>query len=180
MKKYQNQDRLSDIIHKRLISVPKNIRDSMPPIFTKDKPLWFSRMSDLYFMVVFFNASDFKRIDSLIQKGFDPFPGLITTDKDVQAAFRLEKSRNTFISNCTVKNMYGLSLGKNTSIILCNHQQSINTIEVGMLDYVVELAYIISFGDEINQANYLDFVDGLIAYSINEWRLAYGKVASDI
>lgn len=49
-----------------------------------------------------------------------------------------------------------------------------------MLDYVVELAYIISFGDEINQANYLDFVDGLIAYSINEWRLADGKVASDI
>jgi hypothetical protein len=120
-------------------------------------------------MVVFLDPGDENRINEYRSKRFDPFPGLITFG-NLGSAFRVEKSRYMLIQSCSVENAYALSLGNDSTIIMVDHKQSIKTQELGRVEYHIPLAYIVSYGDEINKATVYEYFEGLIAYSINMWR----------
>jgi hypothetical protein len=164
-------NQLKEIVEKRLIKAPQEAKRKFPPVLQGYQVNWTFADTERFFLLIFFDMAGFKRMKELSNKGYHPFPGLINEKDDpAPSAFRFEKSRNTFISGCSVENAYTLSLGKDSTVIICNHHQSLTTPELGHYQYTVDLAYIISYGDEINRGNLLEYLDSLITYSIHEWR----------
>ncbi|MHA2033313.1 MAG: hypothetical protein ACW99Q_28410 [Candidatus Kariarchaeaceae archaeon] len=83
----------------------------------------------------------------------------------------MNNSRYGIIDHVTVKDMFSFSLGKDCSFILHCFKQIITISEnITQYDYFFDLAYVISFGDEITQQKLLYFLEDLIAYSIKYWR----------
>jgi len=165
-----DQNRLIEIVKKRLLRVPEEIKKFLPPILSKPGVDLFTFLTDTYFILAFVDAAEKEKLKNLVKKGHHPFPGLIKPENvSMSAAFRLERARNTFIAGCTVEDMFSFSLGKDSTIILLDHKQSWPE-ETGVYIYVIDLAYIVSFGDEINRDNLYDFLEDLIAYSFKEWR----------
>lgn len=161
---------INKVVNKRLLQAPNEVKKCFPEFFMKSDVIWISFSTQEYFMLVFGTSKEEKRVEKLKKNNFNPYPGLISCEDNNSSAFRLDKSRNTFIKDCSVDNIYSFSLGKDCTIILQNHKQSLNTPELGEYSYKVRLAYIVTFGDEIHKANFIDFLDGLISYSIKEWR----------
>jgi hypothetical protein len=69
-----------------------------------------------------------------------------------------------------VENLYSISLGPDSTIVLLDHTQTIITKELGQYKYKIDLAYIISFGNEITPTTVYGYVEDVIAYSISSWR----------
>lgn len=166
-----NSAKIKEIIEKRLAHAPEKIKKAFPDVLKHHQLSWVTISPSEYLMVVFLNPGDENRIKEYTSKRFDPFPGLITQGNQ-GSAFRVEKSRYMIIQSCSVENAYALSLGSDSTIIMANHKQSINTGDIGQVEYHIPLAYIISYGDEINKATVYEYFEGLIAYSINMWRVA--------
>lgn len=170
MDKNEINIKVKEIVEKRLIAVDAEIKNKLPKILRNNEVNWFILSTLSYVAIIFFSNDEKPRIDELIKKGYHPFPGLIAEIESVPVAFKFEKSRNVFLSNNSVNNAFCLSIGKDSTIIICNHSQEINTAELGPYKYEIDLAYIISYGDEISEFNLIDFIDGLIAHSVEVWR----------
>ncbi len=164
--------KINEIIKKRLSRVAPSVKKSFPSVLQKKKIRWVAITEAEYAMIVILGSGDKKRINDYISKKLNPFPGLITVKKE-SALFRAEGARYMTASECTVSNAYTFSLGKDSTIVLLNHTQSIETKNQGKLEYKIPLAYIVSYGDEINKATVYEYFDGLVAYSTNMWREAY-------
>ena len=166
-----DQARLKDIVKKRLFQVPPEMKRRLPPILNKPDVTFYAIFTDTYFILDFVDSTEKERIQKLMEKGRDPFPALIKPDNiSAPTSFRFERSKNIVIGSCVVKNAFSFSLGKDCTLILYDHKISIQTEESGVYEYVINLAYIVSFGDEINIDNYYDFVEDLIAYSLKHWQ----------
>lgn len=120
-------------------------------------------------MVTFLTAEEEKRFNECVSKRTNPFVGLITTEPK-GAAFRVEKAKYTTLKSCTVTNSFGFSLGPDSTILLEDHHQTVQTTDIGTVSYTVPLAYIISYGDDIDRATVYEYLEGLVAYSTNMWR----------
>ena len=161
--------KIAAIIEKRLVRAPNEAKKAFPPVLKLARFSWATISEPEYLMVVFLTPEDEKRINESISKRVNPFLGLITVGPQ-GAAFRVEKSRNMFIKSCTVSNSYAISLGHDSTIILEDHKQSIHTRDIGTVSYSLPLAYIISFGNEIDHATIYEYFESLVAYSTNMWR----------
>ena len=166
-----NHSRVSNIIRKRLVSVAPAVREFLPPVLSRGQFSWAIFPTKGYLLVVFISEQDKRRIQGLIKQSYDPFPGLITQASDVGAAFRFENSRNMILKGNAVENAYSISLGQDSTIILEDHKQCINTQELGKYKYTIPLAYLISYGDEVSETTVYDYLEDLMAYSISVWRL---------
>ena len=120
--------------------------------------------------IIFLDRSEKNSLDARLKNQYDPFPGLLTTEEGIGAAFRFENSKNCIIESCTVKNSYTLSLGKNSSIVLVDHNQEINTKELGALKYKIDLGFVITFPDDSTPFDLKDAFDDLISYYISTRR----------
>jgi len=160
---------VSTIINKRLVKIPKKLKEPFPSILKQEQLSWATISEKDFLMVIFISADDKERISKNIKDNLNPFVGLITTEK-VGAAFRVENSRYMYVNNCSVNNSYAISLGPDSTIILENHKQSILLENIGNVSYTIPLAYIISYGNEIDHASIFEYLDGLVAYSTNQWR----------
>jgi len=172
-----DQQRVNTIIEKRLLQVPQQVKSFFPLVLRQRGLTRVMLPTNTYLMMAFISHAENKRIMKLRRMAGHPFPGLITSDPSQKAAFRIQNSRFTLIKDCTVKNMYAISLGTDSTIILENHTQSINSAELGPYKYLVELAYIVSFGPDITPTNIYDHINDLIAYSIGQWRPRRGTTA---
>lgn len=166
--------KINEIIKKRLSLVAPSVKKTFPPVLQKKKIHWVAITEVEYAMIVILGSGDKKRINNFISKKLNPFPGLITVKKE-SATFRAEGARYMTVNQCTVSNAYTFSLGKDSTIVLLNHTQSIDMKNQGKLKYNIPLAYIVSYGDEINKATIYEYFDGLVAYSTNMWREAHAK-----
>jgi len=165
-----DHERLKDIIEKHLLGAPNEAKMSFVPVLRNPDVSWFTFSTDKYFMLTFIDAAGKKRIDELLKISHHPFPGLIAENDSAPTAFHFEKSLNAFLKGYFVsQDMFSLSLGEDSTVILCNHTQAVETLELGEYQYVVELAYVISFGKEINTENMYDFIENSIMYSIKQW-----------
>lgn len=166
-------DRLNPII-KRLF-IPYKKEHLLPSIFSKPRISTFTFLTDSFFILVFLDLEGEKRARELVSKNQDPFPGLIKPENiEAPVAFGLNKSKNNFFQSNSVSNMYSFSLGNDCSFVLVEHKQSIKTEEDVKFDYTIDLAYVISFGDEINNNNFYEYLDELITVSLTNWGLING------
>jgi hypothetical protein len=166
-----DRSRIKSIIHNRLSSASLELQQLFPEVLRRKPILWATICEPTHLILVFLNPEDKKRIEEFVSKRINPFPGLITIDKG-GAAFRIEKAKYMTISSCRVENSYTFSLGQDSTVILVDHQQTIKTRDMGTVSYTIPLAYILSYGEEIDGMTVYDYLDGLIAFSENMWRKA--------
>lgn len=166
----QSSEKIKDIVRRRLLSLPIGAKAGFPPVLTREPVKWLSFGDDKLLGLIFINEADQERIEHYRERNINPFPGLITTDNSVPAAMRMEKSRNNTFSNCTIVNSISFSIGQDCTIIISDHSQILKGTEIGDIEYMVPLAYIVSFGIEITYENVYEYLEDLIAYSLKQWR----------
>lgn len=119
--------KVKEIIERHLFQVPPEIKKKFSPILLESNVKSISLMSNSFFILIFINNEEFKRINELQKKGDNPFPGLIRP-AEIQGvpAIVLENSRNIIIkSNIVDGFMFGP--GKDSTAILLDHIQQIRT-----------------------------------------------------
>lgn len=170
MRKTIDKAKIDKIVSTQLYDIPQVIKDHNPTFLYDKNTKYFHILADEYFFLAFLSEKEMSRANKLMSSGIHPFPGLFTCiDTNLPTAFKFGNARYVLLDGNTVKNALLLSLGKDSTIIIRNHHQAINISGVGNFDYIVELAYIVTFGISINQSNVLDYLEDLIAYSINHW-----------
>ncbi len=162
-------DKIKEIIERRISTAPNHLKATFPNVI-KGEVHWISFADDKVFLLAFLGSNEIPKIQELSSKGYDPFPGLITTEPLVSAMMRMENSRNNFVTGCSVSGMYSFSIGQNSTFIIQDHSQILQTKEIGEIHYKVPLAYIISFGENISLENVYQSLDELVTYSIKIWR----------
>lgn len=122
------------------------------------------------FMIYFIKPEIQEKIDDYYTKYKDYFPGLFAfPNYKVGSAYSLNNSKNNYFKDNYIKNLYSFRIGKDSSFILENHKQTIQTSEGVDIDYLIDLAYVITFGKFINLSNLHDSLDILIKHSIKIW-----------
>jgi len=163
-------DIVKDILKRRLLSAGQILKGSFPSILSERSPQWLLLGDDHIFAVIFIDDVEKRQIADFQKRVSQPFPGLMTTDPTVPAAFKLQNARNSIFSNCTVENTTSFSMGPDSTIIVIDHRQVLRRTEIGDIEYRVPLGYLISFGPEITSGSVFDFFEELVAYSVSQWR----------
>jgi len=161
---------IQSIVDSRIFKAATSIKAKFPESISTGTGFYVNFGNEKFHIVVFLDNSERGALEDRLSKRYDPFPGLLTTEDGVGAAFRLENIKNSIIKSCVVKNSYALSLGKNTSIVLIDHTQEVDTQEMGLVKYVIDLAFIISFPDDSPTFSLRDSFDDLISYYISTRR----------
>jgi hypothetical protein len=164
-----DKQKIDDIVHNRIIVAPLEIKHNFPEVLKVKQPQWIAYNAESYLLLAFMMNDGLTRVKKLQTQKLSPFPGLISPDDKTGAAIKVNNSRNLIVKANSVKNAYSFLLGSDSTIIVEEHGQIINTQELGVYEYTVELAFIIARGSEINLANQYDYLDGLIAYAIKTW-----------
>jgi hypothetical protein len=162
------QSRIKSTIEKRLIQAPPDIQAVFPPVLRQGRALSAIISEPEYLMVAFLTVEQEKQFGKCISRKTNPFPGLITTGRE-RAACRVEKAICATARSCVITNCFSFSLGADSTIILEDHHQIIETDTIGTVSYTVPLAYIVSYGDDIDQITVYEYLENLVAYSINMW-----------
>ncbi len=170
-----NSERIRSVIDKRLIRARPDVKATFPPVLRQGSVLSAIIYEPEYLIIVFLTAEEEKRFRESLSRQIDPFVGLITTGPE-KAACRAENVRYAAVRSCTIANSFGISLGPDSTIILEDYHQIIDTDDVGTVSYTVPLAYIISYGNDIERETAHEHLDGLVAYSMNMWREGIGLI----
>lgn len=163
-------DVLRKILKIRFKDAPPEIKCCFPKVILEERLKYFLMKSNKYILLIFVDDDDKRRIEEMIEQKRDPFPGLMTYNPSSQFLYKLDGSRNLSLQHCVVSGAFTFLYGADTTVILKNHQQTIDITEWGSFQYTIKLAYLITYGKEITDDNELDIIDELISYSINEWR----------
>jgi hypothetical protein len=167
-------EKIKDIVRRRLLSLPIGVKAGFPSVLTQEPVSWLSFGDDKLLVLIFIDKADQERIQLYKKRNIQPFPGLITIEKNIAAAIRLENSRNNIFANCSVVNSISFSLGPDCTVVISDHSQILNGTDIGDIEYKIRLAYIVSFGFEITYENVYEYLEDLIAYSIKQWRHTNG------
>lgn len=154
----------------KLANIPDELKDNVPKVLTHSNYV-VTNLTGEYCLVVFVqDKEEFERIEKFEKQGVEPFPGLILPqDRDRPTAMAFNRSRNFYLNGNKVTNLYSLKLGKDCTVVIQNHKQSIRTKEFGKVEYTIGLAYLISFGNEITLYNFYDYLEDLILFSWKTW-----------
>ena len=88
-----DEDKIKQIVEKRLVRVPTAMRKFLPPILSDPKFSLATVREKAYLLVAFLSEKDRKRIQDLTAQGYPPFPSLIAPSSNVKANWRLENSK---------------------------------------------------------------------------------------
>ncbi len=164
---------IDEIVTKRLIRIPEEIKSKFPNILTEEDITWSIFLTDKYAFIFFLKSRSSTKITEIIKRNYGPFPGLITTNDEKKAAFNIS-GRYLYFLDCKVKNSHSFKVTSSATAIIQNLLQTIKIKELGTIENVIDLAYLIGFDDEINQDNYVEYLDDLVVYSVNFWRSQNG------
>ena len=168
--------KFGSVIEETLKKVPHEQYGRLPEVLLeKGQTRYFVLCTEDYVIIDFLDDTEAQRISALQTKGYFPFPGLIKPKPlEMSAAFHFEKTKYAVLQGCSISNMFSFSLGKDSTIVIQNHQQQIKTEELQSSVYTIKLAYLISFGDEITKSNIFDVVKDLLLESFKMWGIALG------
>jgi hypothetical protein len=160
--------KISSIIESTFQALPN--KSKLPKILQQGEVKYGILINNFLLMVYFIEPEVEIKIKSYYEKYKEPFPGLIAYPNfKIGSAFKLEKARNNYFKNNQVTNMYSFDIGKDCTFILENHKVVIKDNSGITIDYLINLSYVMSFGDEINLPNVDTFFDQIIKYSIKLW-----------
>jgi len=155
-----------------IIKINFDIEDKkqFPKILHK-KEVKFGIIQNKYlFMLYFIKPETQEKVDDYYKKYKDYFPGLFAFPQyKVGSAFSFDNSKNNYLKGNSVNNLYSFKIGKDSSFILENHNQIIKTSEGVIINYFIDLAYVIFFGEFINSSNFQEYLNNLIKHSIKIW-----------
>ena len=163
-----DQEKIKSIIEKRLVQTPPDFKAAFPPVLRQGRIVSAIISRPEYLIVAFLTAEEEKWFSECLSNQADPLVGLISTTPE-GAAFKAEKARCTTVRSCSVTNSFGFFLGFDSTILLEDYHQIIQAADIGKVSYRVPLAYIISYGEEIDHATVYEHLDNLVAYSTNMW-----------
>jgi hypothetical protein len=167
-----NGNKLNLILNKFFIN--PDLAKYLPRVLTESEVHILTILSDTYFVLAFFNKTEWAKITEFRKKGLEsPLPGLIKPEDSGSSAFSIEKTKNFLFRNNQVSNQYSFSLGTDATSLLIEHRQSIKSDEL-TVDYTIGLAYLVSFGEEITSSNFYGYLEDLAAYSLKLWRSESG------
>ncbi len=161
--------KIKELIDRRIIHVSKEIKEILPDVI-KGEVRWVAFSNKDLMLLTFLDIEGMKRIQEYSNKGYDLFPGFITTSEGVGAGMRMTNSKYGFVSGCSVSGMYSFSVGLDSSFVVQDHTQTLKTNELGDIEYTIPLAYVVSFGEETSESNGYETLEELISYSIKTWR----------
>ena len=157
-------DKIQALIDERIFGAAKGIKKRLPKSISDGSGFYVNFGNESLHVIAFLKSSERVPLEERIKKGYDPFPGLITTRADVGAAFRIDRSKNCFIKSCEVNDSYSLSVGKDSSIILVDHKQKTSTYEMGVVEFSIDLSFILSFPEDLVLFNLVESFEDLISY----------------
>ena len=159
--------RIVDIFNECLFELSANEKKALPSIVSKPSVSLFTFQTDAYLIISLVEPKEKHRLTRLIRKRIPPYPELIKPNFiSAPSAFAIEKSKNVLIENCSVQKMFSLSLGKDCTVILINHKQGVTEKVEGVSEYSIELAFVLSYGNEMNTENVYDFIENLVKYFV--------------
>ena len=162
-----DQGRIVDILNRGLFQASEESKKLLPVIVAKPNATVFIFQTDAYLMLSIVSSVDKNRLTKLENSEISPFPCLIKPNfVSAPVAFVLDKSKNTLIANCSVEGIFSFSLGRDCTLILQNHKQYVKMKNDSVCNYIIDLAFLISFGEEIKSSNVYDFVRGLVEYYV--------------
>jgi len=165
---------IKKVVEEKLIDTPPDVKDLFPTVLKQKNLSWITFRDENYIILSFLEGIEKDRIKRFTSNNYHPFPGLVVTEKTEQSAFHFENSFNIYLKGNKVRNAYSLSLGPDSTITLEDHHQTIKVKEFGNeIDYKISLAFIISFGEEIKEYNFSQYLKEIVSYSINQWRESY-------
>lgn len=167
-------EKIRDIVERRLIRVDDQLKKNFPDVLNVSNVHWISFGNDSLLSLIFVTENDLDRIRSYETKNFEPFPGLFTTDGEAPAAFFFEKKRFVVARGNKVVDGISFLFGADTTLIVIDHKQELNTKELGKITYTIPLGYFISFGEDVSPDNVYERLDELVAFSVNMWRESRG------
>lgn len=160
--------KIKKIIESRFLNVPDSIQQCFPDVL-KGNVQWIAYSDNSFSVLFFLNDQEMERVKEYNKKGLQLFPGFLTGEEGIGAGMRMENSKYGMVSGCSVSGMYSFSVGLNSTFVIENHTQELNTNELGTIKYTVPLAYVVSY-DENSQEDFYENLDDLISYSIKRWR----------
>jgi hypothetical protein len=163
-------EKIKGILKRRLLPILPDLNIGFPNILSEESPKLLLFGDGHLFGVVFIDDTQIKTIMDYQKRGLWYFPGFITTDTTVPAAFRVENVRNNIFSGNTVKNSTSFFIGSDSTLIIIDHTQFLRQAEMGEIEYKIPLAYLVSFGSKITFENAYDYLEDLVAYSVSKWR----------
>jgi hypothetical protein len=164
-----DNSKIKKLIERRIIEVPPEITNCFPEVLQGDVR-WVGFSDDKLIYLMFLDAKEMARIEEFSEKGFDLFPGFITTNEEIGAGIRLTNTKYGFVSGNSISGMYSFSVGHDASFVVQDHRQSLKTNELGEIKYTIPLAYVVSFGEDISETNIYETLEELVSYSIKAWR----------
>jgi hypothetical protein len=150
---------------------PKTIRPKLPHILSKSDVSLFTFATNEYVLFSFIDEASKKRIKELQTKKIHPFPFLIRpTKSDACVFFNLANgTKNVQIGRLALKGGFGFSIGKDCTLVVDEVKQSAKWKNIGKYEYKIDLAYVISFGIEVNGNTVSKFLKDLVMYSLRNW-----------
>lgn len=122
---------------------------------------------EFYCILALVTKDEAKRLKAIVRRQEIPFPFLVKPNTSRQSvAIAFEKSRYAWIDHVSVKDMFAFSIGNDCTIIL----NEVSIAKSAEFEYTIDLAYLVTFGDEITKNNLSKFMEDLIAYSIEQWK----------
>ena len=154
----------------KLLRISPNIQQKFPEILTTKKLDFLVYSTQDYILIAFLSESERRKIDKLIKNNVHPFPALIAPKEyEGAVAFNIQNSKNNIFANNKISNLYSFKLGSDSTFIVYNHSQSNIITDLGQYEYIISLAFIISFGDVININNFYNYLDELVDFFILKW-----------
>jgi hypothetical protein len=147
-----------------------DIAKYLPSVLTQPKVQIYTLFTEKYFILAFFNNTEWAKIRDFRERGITPLPFLIKpADNTRTTPFNVQNSKNILFRSNQVKNQYAFTIGDNSTVLIIEHKQVIESEEL-TTDYTIGLAYLVSFGEEITPNNFYNYLQDLVAYSFKVWR----------
>lgn len=165
-----DQRKLDSQLRKLLSDIPQAKRKSLPQILLRKGvvPVIFS--TDTYMLQVFLDGTSMEQIKLFQQKGYHPFPGLFSNDANAPCAFNLQGAVNTYLKGNIFENIFAFSLASNDSTaILENQKHTLRRLNDPAIEYQIDLAYLLFWGQNVNSSTYIKLHEDLIRYSLKIW-----------
>jgi len=164
-----NYDKIRLILSK-FFKLTNNEKEKLPSVLSQGFLDFFTYLTEEYVIVSFITEKEGVKVKKLTNEGYPPYPGLIAPKNIKQkVAFNVVTSKNNMFNNINVKKYYAFKIDVDSTLILIDFKHLIDVVQIGLYEYNIEFAFILTFGTEITPDNFYIFLEELVDYFLLRW-----------